>query len=200
MKKLYFFLFFVFGSIIAFAQVSVTATAGVNGPTIYASLQETTVAINNGIHQGDIIISIGGNVIETLSPTFVQSGTGAATYTSITIRPAAGTAATVTGNISGPLLDFIGADNVNIDGLNNGGSSLVFSNTSLTGPASCIRFTEGATNNNIQNCSLLSAAPSTVSGTIFFAGSSTTGNSNNNIRNNQIADATTGTPANAIYA
>ncbi|RYY70056.1 MAG: T9SS type A sorting domain-containing protein, partial [Chitinophagaceae bacterium] len=40
----------------------------------------------------------------------------------------------------------------------------------------------------------------TVSGTIFFAGSSTTGNSNNNIRNNQIADATTGTPANAIYA
>lgn len=200
MKKIYFIYFFALLCMGARAQVSVTATAGTPGPSSYTTLQDAVLSINNGVHQGDITIIVSGNTSETIATTFVQSGTGAALYSTIAIRPATGVAATVTGDIAGALLDFTGADNITVDGLNTGGSSLVMSNTNTTAAASCVRFTNGASNNMIQNCSLLSAVPSATSGTIVFGTTATTGNSSNSLLNNRIADATTGTPANAIYA
>lgn len=200
MKKFYFISLLAFLCIGTQAQVSVTATAGTPGPSSYTTLQEAVLAVNNGVHQGNITIAVNAGTTETLSSTFVQSSTGAASYTAIAIQPGTGVAATVTGDIAGALLDITGADNISINGLNAGGSSLIFSNTNTTAAASCIRFTDGATNNTIQNCSLLSAAPSATSGTVVFGGTVATGNSNNSIINNRIADASTGTPANAIYA
>jgi hypothetical protein len=53
-----------------------------------------------------------------------------------------------------PLLNFNGADNVIINGLNTGGNSLTISNTSTSTAAgtSTIRFINDATNNIIRNC------------------------------------------------
>ncbi len=200
MKKFYFISLLAFLCISTQAQVSVTATAGTPGPSSYTTLQEAVLSINNGIHQGNITIAINASTTETLSSTFVQSGVGSASYTAIAIQPGTGVAATVTGDIAGALLDITGADNITVDGLNAGGSSLVISNTNTTAAASCVRFTDGATNNTIQNCSLLSAASAATSGTIVFGTTVATGNNNNSILNNRIADAVTGTPANAIYA
>ena len=104
MKKLYLLSLFALFSIFAQAQVSVTATLGTPGPSSYATLEEAVSAINNGVHQGDITVSITDNTSETLPSTFVQSGTGAASYSTIAIRPATGVAPYLAGNIAGALL------------------------------------------------------------------------------------------------
>ncbi|RYY50966.1 MAG: hypothetical protein EOO06_02015 [Chitinophagaceae bacterium] len=200
MKKLYLFISFALICFIANAQVFVSATAGNTGPSNYASLRAAAFSINNGVHQGDISITVIGAVVENIPTVLLQSGVGSAAYTSIAIRPGAGSAASITGDFISPVIDFSGADNITIDGLNTGGSSLVISNISLSATSSCIRFTDGATNNIIRNCILLSATPSATSATIVFGSSAAGGNSNNSILNNRIASASTGAPANAILS
>ncbi len=197
MKK--FYLIFLFASLcfISQAQVSVTATAGTPGPTSYTTLEAAVSSINTGIHQGVINITLNASTTETIPSVFVQSGTLSASYTVINIVPAAGVAAVVTGDIAGPLLDFSGSDNININGLNAGGSSLEFSNMNTTAAANTVRFTDGATSVFIERCSLLGANPTNNSGTVFFG---TGGNTIIHLAGNRIGDASTGTPANAIYS
>ncbi len=200
MKKFYFLSLFTLLSFFSKAQVSVTATAGTPGPTSYATLQEVATAINNGTHQGNITATLTAATTEVLSTSFLPSGTGAAAYTSIIVRPATGVAAEISGTIAGSLIEFSGSDNITFDGLNTAGSSLTITNLSTAANASTFKFIDGATHNTLQNCSILGAAVSVTSGSIVFAGSTAGGNSNNSILNNRIADASTGTPTNAIYA
>ncbi len=82
------------------ANVVVEATAG-TARAAYSTLAEAYTAINNGTHQGVITVNIYASTSETTSATLNSSGTGSASYTSVTIVPQAGV--TITGSTS-PLM------------------------------------------------------------------------------------------------
>ncbi|QQS34342.1 MAG: hypothetical protein IPM50_07195 [Acidobacteriota bacterium] len=177
-------------------------------PTAYPTLAAAFVAINGGVHTGDIAIDVCGNTDEgTATATLNASGTGSASYTTITISPAGGAARTISGatNAGNPLIDLNGADNVTIDGLNTGGSSLTIANTtvSATSGTSTIRFIGGATNNTITNSNIQGSGTMSVAtngATIFFSTDAVTanGNDNNTISNNDIGPAGANLPTKAI--
>ncbi|HEV7398312.1 MAG TPA: hypothetical protein VGN86_17500, partial [Pyrinomonadaceae bacterium] len=184
--------------------VEVEATAGTPGPTGYSQLIAAFTAINAGTHQGSINIEICGNTIEGIA-TLNASGSGSASYTDVTIKPAGGVARTISGSTSNAgLITLNGADNVTMDGLNTGGNSLTISNSSTSSNifTSTIRFMNDASNNTVQNCTISGANTSSAlwSGTIFFGSGTTTGNDGNTITNNNIGPASGNTPQNAIYS
>ncbi|MFT3981587.1 MAG: gliding motility-associated C-terminal domain-containing protein [Ferruginibacter sp.] len=117
------------------AQVSVTATAGTTGPTAYTTLGAAFAALNAGTHNGAITVSITASTTETAQCVLNASGSGAANYTSVLIRPAAGTTPVIAGTIaSGPVIRLNGGANITIDGSNNGSTSrdLTIRNNSAT--------------------------------------------------------------------
>jgi Peptidase family C25 len=188
--------------------ITVTATAGTPGPTDYATLGAAFTAINAGTHQGAITIAVVGDTTETATATLNASGSGSASYTSISIQPSGGAARTISGAITAgsPMIDFNGADNVTINGLNAGGNALTISNTtaSATSGTSTIRFIGGATSNTITNSTILgsfSAAVTTNGGNIFFSTDANTanGNDNNTISNNNIGPAGANLPTKGVY-
>ncbi|MFT3824425.1 MAG: gliding motility-associated C-terminal domain-containing protein [Chitinophagaceae bacterium] len=116
-------------------QLSVTATAGTTGPTVYTNLGAAFAAVNAGTHQGNITISVTNNTTEAATANLNASGSGSASYTSVLIKPAAGVTATISGSInSGPVVKLSGSNRVTIDGSNNGSTSrnLSFANTSAS--------------------------------------------------------------------
>lgn len=179
------------------SQAQVDVSTG--GPsTTYTTLKEAFDAINAGLHSGTILIGISGNTTETASAVLNASGTGSASYLSITINPTGGAARTITGSVPGHLIDLNGADNVTIDGLNTGGNSLVISNTS-TVTSSTIRFFADATGNTVTNCTVTGST--TNFGVIYFAaGGTVTGNDNNTVSNCNIGPAGTNMPVCCIYS
>src|ERR1043166_5130411 len=146
--------------VVSAGPVTVTASAGTAGPTDYATVKAAFDAINAGTHQGNVNIYIIGDTNEGLSAVLNASGTGSASYTSISITPNG--ARTVTGAVGAgnPLIDLNGADFVTIDGQNSGGNSLTISNGSTSNIAgtSTIRFINGASNNTVKNCSILGSS------------------------------------------
>lgn len=198
MTKCYIFLLLIFSLTRSYSQLSVTATAGTTGPTAYATLKTVFDAINSGTHQGSVTITINGTTTETVSAVLNASGAGSASYTAISLQPTGGVASTISGNIAGALIDLNGADNITINGLNAAGNSLTISNTGNTPGAATIRFINDASNNNIQNTTILGAGTSITTGTIVFSTGTATGNDNNTINNCTIADAAPGFPVNAI--
>ena len=189
----------------SFAQVDVTATAGTASAS-YATLKGAFDAINAGTHQGTITIGISASTTETAPAVLNASGSGAASYATIGIQPTGGAARSISGAITAgsPLIDFNGADNVTINGLNTGGNSLTISNTtvSATSGTSTIQFRTDATNNTITNCSVLGSATMAVGtngGNIFFgSGAVTTGNDNNTISNCNLGPAGANLPSKCI--
>jgi hypothetical protein len=171
-------------------QVSLTATAGTTSGS-FTTLKEAFDAINSGTHTGVIAITITANTTETAPAVLNASGSGSASYTSLSIQPSGGAARTISGAITAgsPLIDLNGADNVTIDGLNTGGNSLTISNTtaSATAGTTTVRFIADATNNTITNCSIFGS--STIQGVVFFSTGTTTGNIGNTISNNNIGPA-----------
>lgn len=171
--------------------VYVTSSGGTS-PSTYPTLKTAFDSVNNGRHTGTIAISIYGNTTETATASLNASGSGAASYTSLSVQPAGGAAITVSGNIAGALVALNGADNVTIDGLNNGGNALTFSNTNTGTTVSTISLLADATSNIIQNCTVEgSGVPmsGTAYGTIYLDGGVTTGNDNNTITGNTIKPA-----------
>ena len=104
-----------------------------------------------------------------------------------------------------PMIDFNGADNVTINGLNAGGNSLTLSNTtvSATSGTSTIRYQADATTNLLTNTSVLGSAtmaPGTNGGNIWFgAAAVTTGNDNNTVSKCNIGPAGANLPTKGIY-
>ena len=184
------------------AQVTVNPGSG-----SYATLQLAFAAINAGTHTGAVTVSITDNTTETVSAVLNASGTGSASYTSVSIYPTV-SGMTISGNLATPLIDLNGADNVTIDGrLNASGSSidLTITNTNATNVTSTIRFTNDATTNTIKYCTLKGASTQTmpiayISG-IINIGTSGTGNGNDDIiiSNNNITNSGT-RPMCAIFA
>ncbi len=179
--------------------IEVSATAGTPGPSGYTTLKGAFDAINDGTHQGAIKVDVCGDTTETASAALNASGTGASSYTNVTVNPAGGAPRTVSGAIAAgsPLIDLAGADNVIIDGLNTDGNALTLANTtaSATAGTSTIRFINGATNNAVVHTTVLgssNATAATAGGNILFSTSTVAGgNSNNVIANNRIGPAGT---------
>ena len=168
------------------AQVAVTASGGTTNAS-YTTVKGAFDAINTGTHTGTITIAILGDTTETASAVLNASGTGSASYTSISMSPSGGAARVVSGAITAgsPLIDLNGADNVTIDGLNTGGNALTISNTtaSATVGTSTIRFIGGATNNTVTRCTVSGSSTSAVStagGNILFSTSTVAGGNSNN--------------------
>ncbi len=148
------------------AQITVTATAGLTGPTVYATLNAAISAVNAGTHQGSILFTVTANTTETLLSTLVQTGSGAANYSSLTIKPDVATNPVITGNIATGILFILGS-NVTIDGSNTTGGStqdLTIRNTSTAANSYVVRIgspstTLGAVNNQITNSFIQSSNP-----------------------------------------
>jgi hypothetical protein len=191
MNKLFTLLAVLF--IILFSGSTYSQNVTVNpGAGSYATLKAAFDAINAGTHTGAITVDIVGNTTETLSAVLNASGTGSASYSSITISPSGGAARTISGAIVGHLIDLNGADNVTINGLNSGGNSLTIRNFS-PGTSSAIRFIADATSNTVTNCTLQGAASTAAGGgVIVFSTGTSTGNDNNTISNNTISGPPTG--------
>ncbi|RYY41129.1 MAG: PKD domain-containing protein [Chitinophagaceae bacterium] len=184
-SKLTFLVAFVLCTLGAAAQVSVTATVGTTGPTSYTTLKGAFDAINAGTHKGSITVSITGNTTETATASLLGS-TGTASYTSVVIKPAAGTTPTITTGtpFAVVLLELNGATNVTIDGSNAPGGTtkdLTISNADTL--ANCVRLINGASNNILKNTVFKA---STYNSGVFLMSSSTAaaGNNNNLIENN----------------
>ena len=184
------------------AQVSLTVGPAGSYPTLTAAF----AAINNGNHSGDIVISILSDVIENNSVVLNYSGLGPANYSSVRIVPSGG-AFTISGAIvaGSPLIDLNGADNVTIDGLNDGLNALTIKNTTVSATAgtSTIRFIGGASYNTITRCAILGSATmstATDGGTISFATDAITanGNDNNTVSYNNIGPSEANLPSKAI--
>ena len=166
------------------AQISISATVGV--PTgSYTTLKSAFDAINNGIHQGNIQISVNASTTETATATLNASG-GLSGYSSITIRPT--TACMISGNVAGPLIMFNGADTVTIDGRIGGVGntrSLTIQNTfnGATPAAYTLYFVNGANKNTVQYCILEGLSQySYANATVYSSGA----NLKINIDNNEI--------------
>jgi hypothetical protein len=199
------------------AQISVTATTGTLGPSSYSTLKLAFDAVNAVTHQGDITILVTGNTSESAVASLNASGSGAASYSSILIQPDGGAERIISGNITGgsPLVNFNGADNVTIDGLNSGGNALILRNTSTssTSGTSTIRFVNDASNNTITNCNIegsgtVEAGGSNITtpsgtflgGNIYFATATATGNDNNEISFCKIGPAGSNLPTVGIMS
>ncbi len=178
----------IFSSTIFYSQVSVTSTNTTN-PVNYSRLKLAFDAINNGTHTGIINISISGNVTETESAVLNQTATNGSNYNVVKIMPSGGGTRTISGSFTGHLIDLNGADNVQIDGLNTNGNSLIIS-SSATGTSSAIRFVNDASSNQVSNTTITGAA-TTDCGAIFFSMGLTTGNDFNIISNCNITRTST---------
>ena len=166
------------------AQVTVSGTVG--GSNTYSTLSTAFTAINNGTHGGSISILITANSsLSSSTAALVASGVGSANYTSINISPSGGNF-TISGSANGPLILLNGADNVTINGINSGTNSLTFTNSN-TSQGHVIQLTNGASNNTITRCTLLSSNTVDFWGVITLMGN--TGNSNNTITYNNIGSS-----------
>ena len=164
------------------AQITVSgANSSSNGT--YATLQAAFIGINSFNQAGNTItVTVTANTTETGSAVLNQN-TG--TWTSLTISPS-GTR-TISGNISGVLVDLDGADYVTIDGLNSGGNSLTLENSNTATGAATIRFVNDAKNNAVTRC-YLKGSGTGLNGTSghgavvwFFNSAVSTGNDDNTI-------------------
>lgn len=185
--------------------VSVSASGGTAFAS-YPTCSGAFSAINSGTHTGSISILIGGNTTEPASGAVLNgSGTGAASYTGISITPLGNVTVSGTATAGLPMIDLNGADNVVIDGLNSGGNSLTISNSrvSTTQGTGTVRFQADATGNTITNCTILGSSiisPTGIGGTIIFgAAAVASGNDNNTISSCNIGPVGANLPTRAIY-
>lgn len=178
MKKILFCLITTIAAANFNAQISLTATAGTTTGT-YTTLKGAFDAINAGTHQGAITINVTANTTETASAILNASG-GTSLYTSVLIKPATGVTATITSADTVATIKFNGADNVTIDGSNNGTSSrnLSISNTyvATTGTNPIVLWvtstaTDGAENISIKNTNFAGSTPIGTVGNILVSGS-----------------------------
>jgi|GEM_PF-3217782 len=177
--------------------VTVNATNAVNDAS-YNTLQAAFAAINAGTHTGAINIWISGNTNEGALSAVLNASGAPSSYTSVIVRPS-GLSRTVSGNPAAPLIDLNGADNVTIDGLNDGSNSLTISNSNAgsAGGTSAIRFYNDANTNTVQNCTIEGSATTTLGGILFFSSGT---NTNNLVSTNTLRPAGVNSPVYAVCA
>ena len=182
----------------------VNVSGAVSGNGNYLSLSSAFSAINSASQTGaNIIVTINRDITEPATGAVLNQGD----WSSLTIQPSSGSGKTISGNINAglPLIDLNGADNVRIDGINSGGTSLTLSNSSTSGNAgtSTVRFRNDATDNKIVNCNILGSSQTNFtspSATVLISGEAVaTGNDNNVISDCNIGPAGGNTPNCAVF-
>lgn len=178
MKKILLFLFIGMLANAVNAQVSVTATAGTATAT-YTTVKAAFDAVNLGTHQGAITLSITASTTETATAVLNASG-GTASYTSVLVKPGTGTTPTITGSNTVAIIKINGADNVTIDGSNNGTTTrdLTISNTYVAvAPNNPVvawvasTATDGAVNVAFKNTNFAGSSASGTVGCVIVSGS-----------------------------
>ena len=172
---------------VAGGAVTVTASAGAPSGT-YATLTLAIAAVNDGTHQGNVVINVNQTTSEPGTIVLNGSGAGAASYTSLLIRPT-GDAITVAGaSVQGRgLIELNGADNVTIDGDNPNSAGTNRNLTLQNTAANTVTFTSvirialaativtSADGNTFKNLNILGSATGRNIGTA----TTTTGTENN---------------------
>lgn len=167
----------------------------------YTTLKGAFDAINLGTHRGVISINVTNNTTETAMASLNASGSGSASYTRLTIRPSGGGARTVTGSLTTSLIQFNGACNVSIDGLNTGGNSLTFENSNTGINSTAFLFINDASTDSIQNSILKASCTGSAVGIVFFSTTTgTTGNDNNVITGCTFKPSGANNPVWHVYA
>ncbi len=134
-------------------------------------------------------------------PIVLRPYLGSSAVNTITIRPAPGVAVDFTAALNNNLFVFDGCKNFIIDGLNTGGATLKFENTSIGNAATTINFINGAQNNVLRNANIFGAGTGADLGTVYFGqGMAGAGNANNLISNCNIGPSGANTPRNAIVS
>jgi hypothetical protein len=202
-KMSYRFIFIIILSFLLFsqkvlAQVTVTATAGTVGPTVYTNLRLAFAQINNGTHQGAITVTVTASFTDNNVSLLTASGVTGANYTSVNILPDAN-GRIITSNAN-PMINFNGADNVTIDGGNAGAitgtNRLMFRQTANN---VTVQFINDATNYTVKEAIFESNSTST-SGTFFFTTGVATGNDDITVQNCVIRNRTDSAPTIAAPA
>lgn len=184
-------------------NVILTATLGTLLGS-YSTLSAAFTAMNASIHTGNIFISVLNDINEGIVTATLNNN---AAIASVLIQPAGCGPRTISGatTAGNPLIDFNGADNVTVDGLNTNGNSLTISNTTIsaTSGTCTIRFQTDATGNTITNSTVLGSATmaaGAAGGNIWFGANATLGgNDNNTISNCNIGPAGANLSSKAIY-
>jgi hypothetical protein len=174
----------------------------------YIHLWEAFMDIDLGGYSGDITIYVYQDIDEgTTSAVLNASGTGTASYNSITIKPDGGGPRTISGTTDGsPLIDIDGGDNVTFDGLDTDSNSLTIINYSTSNLAgtSTLRFRDGATTCKIKNMSIFGSSTTpmgTAGGNIVLGTDAMTanGNDNNMFINNRFGPAGVNLPTKLAF-
>lgn len=189
----------LFAAVNAHAQITVTATAGTLGPTVYTQLRLAFNAINAGTHQGAITISVTAGTFETASAVLNQNALPAS-YTSVLIKPAVGTTPIIQGNIVGSgVINLFGASNVTIDGSNTVGGTtrdltIQSTNGTFASTTAGVRLSSaaavGVSNITVKNCKVFCQTTgvgmciTSGSGTVIYQ-IGTASHNNVTIQNNQ---------------
>jgi hypothetical protein len=175
------------------------------GPTgNYPNLASVAADISSCVLTGAYIFELQSNynpASESYPITF-NANTGSSATNTVTIRPAASVATTLTLTGAGTqLLNLNGFDYLTIDGRPGGTgttSKLTFSNTNISG--SVLKLDNDAVNNTFKYLTLQGVGTGTGSSTVNFGSTGpVTGNDNNTIDNCTIADGAT-TPAYGVYS
>lgn len=153
----------------------------------YTSVKSAFDAINAGTHKGTITITVGNTngqtITETAQAVLNKSGSGAASYTSVTISPAYSGITITSSALTSSTLQLNYAENVTIDGrigLTGTTKDLTIENSNTGSTKGAIEFF-GASNNVIRYCTLKSSTTSGSGGygTVSFNYNTNAGCSNN---------------------
>lgn len=153
-----------------------TYTVGAGGN--YTTLTAAVTAYNTSCLAGPVVFNLTDasySAGETF-PISINVNPDANATNTLTIKPAAGIAATVTGTsgaTASALIRLNGAKYVTIDGLNTGGASLALENTSVTGGTAVVWLSSngaglGASNNTIRNISMKGGVSQNTSTTVTY--------------------------------
>ena len=181
---------------VLFAQNSWGQTMVGSGQT-YTTLKAAFDAINNGTLSGNIVLQITSSTTETATAVLNASGSGSASYTSVAIYPT-GSGYSISGSVTGALIQLNGADNVTIDGRvsQSGAKDLIIQNANTSNAT--IQLTADATYNTVKYCVIKGATTSTSNGIVLISAGTSSGNDNNTIDNNDING--NASAVNCIYA
>jgi hypothetical protein len=165
-----------------------TLTAAVAAANAYGLCGPTVFSLTDATYSGS----------ETF-PITINQLSGSSTTNTLTIVPATGVTSAITGTNAAAIIKLNGADNIIIDGSNNGSTTrnLTIANTSANTSSTVVWLASiaapanGATNNVIKNCTVTGNTPATTFCGILVSGSAAgsaaeIANSNNLIQNNLI--------------
>ena len=169
----------------------------------YTTLTAAITAYNTSCLGGAVIFNLmDATYASETFPITINANADASATNTLTIKPASGVTASISGTSAVAIFKLNGADYVIIDGSNSGSTSkdLTITNTN-TGTSSAVVWlgsasvSNGATNNTIKNCIITGNAPTTTYAGIISSSGTTIGaaaeiaNANNTYNNNTVNTA-----------